>query len=34
MAQEGTNRVVSQLDTLNGGTASNQLIADLEEALF
>jgi hypothetical protein len=34
MAQEGnTNHVVSQLDTLNGGPASNQLIADLEEAL-
>jgi hypothetical protein len=32
MAQEGNTNVVSQLDTLNGGPASNQLIADLEEA--
>jgi hypothetical protein len=34
MAQEGnTNHVVSQLDTLSGGPASNQLIKDLEQAL-
>jgi hypothetical protein len=35
MAQEGnTNHVVSQLDTLSGGPASNQLIKDLEQALL
>jgi hypothetical protein len=34
MAQEGnTNHVVSQLDTLSGGPASNQLIKDLEQLL-
>jgi hypothetical protein len=34
MAQEGLYHVVSQLDTLSGGPASNQLIKDLEQALL